>query len=159
MIEDPDQNTDSSQRRRRKGSSIGWFLLIGIVIAVVMQRPSGPKLMAEDAYQQMTERRLTIIDVRDPSEWLQTGIGRGVEPISMHRRDGVEGFIEAVKETVNYDLSRPVALICATGNRSRAMQFELLDAGFLSVFDIAEGMQGGFTEKGWIAKGLPVDGL
>lgn len=154
---DPEENLT---RKRPTFKSVWFILFVAAGFIVLGQlRSGGPKLPADVAYDRMQSHELVIIDVRDPSEWLQTGLGRGVIPISMHRLDGVEGFIDAVKREVDGRLDAPVAVICATGNRSRAMQYELQDAGFTEVYDISEGMLGNFSQQGWIERGLPMDRL
>ena len=65
-------------------------------------------------------------------------------------------FIEQVSAQVGGDHSKPVALICARGVRSRKMSVRLQQAGFTNIIDVPEGMLGSGAGAGWIKRGLPV---
>ena len=54
------------------------------------------------------------------------------------------------------DKSRPIAVICAAGNRSRWASRFLAEKGFAKVIDVAEGLFGNGRLPGWLARGLPV---
>ena len=95
---------------------------------------------------------MTLVDIRRPDEWALTGVGEGAVPITMLDRD----FIEQVSAQVGGDHSKPVALICARGVRSRKMSVRLQQAGFTNIIDVPEGMLGSGPGAGWIKRGLPV---
>lgn len=95
----------------------------------------------------------TLIDVREPSEWAQTGVPAGAQKISISRPD----FVDAVLQAVGGDKSKPVALICRSGNRSVRAAEQLAAAGFTRVTNIGDGMVGRTdVGKGWLAAQLPV---
>ena len=77
--------------------------------------------------------------------------------MTIHDPGGLPGFVEAVKAALGGDLKRPIAVICATGNRSTLAQRLLARAGFTRVLNIKEGMLGGANGPGWLPRGLPVD--
>jgi rhodanese-related sulfurtransferase len=94
-----------------------------------------------------------LIDVREPSEWAQTGVPAGAQRISISRPD----FIDAVLQAVSGDRSRPVALICRSGSRSVRAAEKLAAAGFTRVTNVGDGMIGREgVGPGWLAANLPV---
>jgi rhodanese-related sulfurtransferase len=94
-----------------------------------------------------------LVDVREPSEWAQTGAPTGAKLISNSRED----FVSAVLAEVGGDKSKPVAVICRSGARSVAAAKKLTDAGFTNVTNVGDGMIGRDTVgKGWQAAELPL---
>jgi rhodanese-related sulfurtransferase len=73
----------------------------------------------------------------------------------MHDPNGVDGFYAAVLSAVGKDKNRPIALICAAGNRSRWAQAFLADKGFKNIQNVGEGLFGNSTLPGWLKRGLP----
>lgn len=95
---------------------------------------------------------ILLVDIRRPDEWAATGIAKGAVPIDMRRED----FVAALAAYTDADKSRPIALICARGVRSRNMSQALKAAGFTNIIDVPEGMLGSGAGPGWLARGLPV---
>jgi rhodanese-related sulfurtransferase len=99
----------------------------------------------------------TIVDVRSPREWRQTGIATGARAVSIHNPNGTRAFVREMEKTVAGDKSRPVALICAAGVRSSRAARILSAAGFTNLQNISEGMLGRpDAGPGWLKRGLPV---
>lgn len=117
----------------------------------------GPTLTAPDAFAQAQAGKLTLIDIRRPDEWRQTGVARDALQINMVHPQGASGFVNQVTAEVGGDRNAPIGLICRTGNRTTQMQQVLLEAGFTRVYNIKEGMAGSSAGPGWIARGLPVE--
>jgi len=65
-------------------------------------------------------------------------------------------FMRQLAEATSGSRQKPIALICAVGNRSAFLQGRLKQAGFENVVDVAEGMIGGRRGTGWINSGLPL---
>ena len=105
----------------------------------------------------MDAGEITLIDVRSPAEWRQTGIAEGGKPVTIHNPGGAEEFARAVLAAVGGDRNRPIALICASGNRSTRASGLLAASGFTAIFNVGEGMLGRGDQPGWIARGLPVE--
>lgn len=108
-------------------------------------------LSATDARELAAEGKLVLIDIRTPNEWMQTGLPEhavGLTPRDM-------SFIDELLQIVEGNKSHPIALICATGNRSSQLQRFLTDQGFTVVSDVNEGMHGNRSAgPGWIIRGL-----
>ncbi len=118
---------------------------------------SGPALSAPDAYAQSQAGTLTLIDIRRPDEWKQTGVAQGALQINMAHPQGTAGFIQQVEAEVDGNKDAPIGLICRTGNRTTQMQRALTEAGYTRVYNVTEGMAGSGAGPGWLARGLPVE--
>lgn len=106
----------------------------------------------DEAYEALLTDSARVIDVRSREEWLETGVGAGIWPISMHE-DRFPDRLFAAKALAG---SRVVGLICATGGRSASLLRALRQAGYEGYVDISEGMLGSRRGPGWLAAGLPV---
>ncbi len=114
---------------------------------------SGGTIGVKEAFKRAAEGSIVLVDIRLPSEWRQTGIGVNAVAITMHQ--SLYKFVDDLKQAAGPD-QRPIALICAEGVRSSAMQRTLKQYGFQGVIDVHEGMMGGANGPGWIKSGLPV---
>lgn len=119
-------------------------------------RDSGPTLAAPEAYAQAQAGKLTLIDIRRPDEWRQTGVAKNALQINMAHPQGMAGFVQQVTAELGGDRNAPIGLICRTGSRTTQMQQALREAGFTQVYNIREGVAGSAAGPGWIARGLPL---
>lgn len=106
----------------------------------------------KQAHEALQEDRIRLLDIRSPKEWRETGVAQGAWPVSMHDMKFM-ARLRAVRELAE---SRPIALICATGNRSGLVTRALHMAGHDGLIDVSEGMLGSRAGQGWIRSGLPV---
>lgn len=111
------------------------------------QRTSAPEVL--DA---ALKGKVVLVDIRSREEWRQTGLAGPAHAISMHEG----GFMQKLMAALEGDRTRPVALICAQGVRSRYVQHALAGVGFTNVIDVSEGMVGSPAGPGWLKRGLPV---
>ena len=110
------------------------------------------RIHPQQAHDFMKNAGLLLIDIRTEGEWLRTGVAEGAVTMTP---SGPE-FIDHVLDLIDGDKSRPVALICASGNRSAHLQRFMQAYGFTQVVNVVEGMTGGFgAGPGWILRGLP----
>ncbi len=114
-------------------------------------------LSAPEALDKARKGEITLIDIRRPEEWRQTGVAEGVRRVNMIHPAGPQGFIDAVLREVGGRRDAPIALICRTGNRTGQMRKFLEAQGFTQVYHVAEGMAGSAAGPGWIRRGLPVE--
>jgi rhodanese-related sulfurtransferase len=114
-------------------------------------------LSAKEANALMTSGQVTLIDIRRPEEWRQTGVAKGVTKINMLNPQGMTGFAQEVAAAVNNNLNAPIVLICRTGSRTGRAALALSEMGFTNVRHVPEGMIGSSAGPGWIEQGLPVD--
>jgi len=131
-------------------------ILPALLLAACLSE-AGPTLSAPEAFEQMRSGQITLIDIRTPPEWRQTGVPEGARRIDMRHPKGPEGFAAEVLTAVGGDKDAPIALICRTGNRTTQVQKELLARGFTHVYNVKEGMVGSGAGPGWLKRGLPVE--
>jgi rhodanese-related sulfurtransferase len=93
-----------------------------------------------------------LVDIRSRQEWKETGLAAPAKPISMHEG----GFLQKLMEVAGGDRNKRIAIICATGGRTRYLQHALAGAGFVNIIDVSEGMMGSPAGPGWLKRGLPV---
>jgi rhodanese-related sulfurtransferase len=130
-----------------------YFLIAGLAaLPATAQEMSAP-----DAYAAAQAGKLTLIDIRTPPEWKQTGVARGATLINMIHPRGAQGFLDEVLAKVGGDRTAPIALICRTGNRTTQVQKFLQAQGFTSVSHVPEGMAGSRAGPGWLARQLPTE--
>lgn len=143
--------------RRAVAAGFCLLTLAPAFVAGAASAGEAPVIAADEAAKQAAAGELLVIDVRSPREWHQTGVPKGSRQVTIHNPGGLAAFVEAVKATVGGDLDKPVAMICATGNRSTIASQALGEAGFTHVLNIREGMFGSTYGKGWLERGLPLE--
>lgn len=132
-------------------------LLLGVTLGLcACSQAAAPSLSPAEAYEQAEAGTITLVDIRTPMEWRQTGIATPALRIDMHHPQGPDGFAAQLLAEVDGDKTAPVALICRTGNRSGQLQRELMARGFTKLYDVKEGMAGSSAGPGWIRRGLPI---
>jgi rhodanese-related sulfurtransferase len=114
-------------------------------------------IAAPDAQAALDAGKLTLIDIRTPPEWRETGVAKGAKRLDMLHPGGAPGFVADLLKQVNGDRNAPIGLICRTGNRTSQVARYLEAQGFTQVFNIKEGMAGSGAGPGWIKRGLPVE--
>ncbi len=133
------------------------FVLFLASVGLAAESRAGGNLDADEALARASKGDVSLIDVRSPGEWRQTGLPRGATGITIHGPNGMAGFVESVLAAMDGDKDRPLALICARGNRSSRAQEALQEAGFTQVLNVREGMIGGLNGTGWLKRGLPTE--
>lgn len=113
------------------------------------------ELSAPDAYARASAGEVTLIDVRSPREWRQTGLPAYAKAVTIHDPEGLPAFVRKIAALLDNDPSQPVALICAGGVRSAYAEKLLEQAGFTAVYTVTEGMMGGRAGPGWLKHTLP----
>ncbi len=101
--------------------------------------------------------KILIIDVRNKSEWKETGIIPGVKLVQMLTPNMTlrNDFIDDLVSVIGNDKSIEVGIICRSGNRSSAAVAMLKEKGYKNIYNIAEGMVGTTDTSGWISRGYP----
>jgi rhodanese-related sulfurtransferase len=118
---------------------------------------AAPDISAIDAAAAVQSGKVTLIDIRTPPEWKQTGVAKGAKLLNMYHPQGPEAFAEQLLSEMKGDKNAPIALICRTGNRTTQMQQFLQAKGFTQVYNVKEGMAGSGAGPGWLKRGLPVE--
>ena len=91
----------------------------------------------------MVSEDVTIIDVRTPREWQQTGIVTGSIPIMFFdekRRPHAEQWLQQV--SIYTTPEQELVLICRTGNRSKIIANYLVkQQGYTRVYNVKDGIK------------------
>ena len=127
-------------------ATLSWLLLTFAAVAET------PILSAPDAQAQMQSGDMILLDIRSPQEWRETGVAKGAWPVSMHERD----FGERLQAILAAYPPEQIAMICATGGRTKHVTDVLARNGIAGITDLSEGMMGNQRGPGWIARGMAV---
>jgi len=90
----------------------------------------------------LIQNHTPIVDIRTVGEWKESGIIKGAIPIEFFNEHGqydIPAFLKALNASV--DTSKPFALICHTGSRTKMVAQFLSDELKYSVIDIEGGME------------------
>jgi rhodanese-related sulfurtransferase len=131
--------------------------ILAISMALAALPAQAQEMSAPEAYEAVRAGKLTLIDIRTPPEWKETGIAEGAALINMIHPQGAAGFLNEVLAKVGGDRTAPIALICRTGNRTTQVHRFLKAQGFTQVYNVREGMAGSGAGPGWLARRLPVE--
>jgi len=126
------------------GSAIS-VAAVATLLAVVLTAGAGKSLAQEiitpaQALQMADDGQIMIIDIRRPDEWRKTGIPARASRATVRFDRTPTAFLKRIAELTNGDKSRPIALICAAGVRSKQASRLLRNSGYTQVLDIGEGM-------------------
>ena len=96
-------------------------------------------------------KKVTLIDIRRPEEWTQTGVIAGSKKLTVFNKNGSINPNLATELQRIAPADKPVALICRTGNRTRvAAKMITTQLGYKTVYNV----QHGITK--WIAEGRAI---
>jgi rhodanese-related sulfurtransferase len=126
-------------------------LLFFGVVSLFSQVPAFKANIDSAQLKALQAKGAVVIDIRTAPEWQETGVIRGSRMITFFRPDGsydIDGFMQGFSRVVS-DKSRPVVIICRTGNRSVPVADYLARAGYLNVYN----QKRGIVE--WIGLGWP----
>lgn len=146
-----------------RGGLWGKLPLIALllVVAFLAWRMLGPPPVAagevmtpQEAHEKAVKGEIVLVDVRTPDEWKQTGLPASGHAITMHQQG--PDFLRQLDQALGGDRSKPLAVICRTGNRTGSLVAPLEKVGYTRVINVAEGMVGGRYGPGWIKAGLPI---
>ena len=118
----------------------------------LFQKPAIAEIDPKTAYEEATKGDLVLVDVRNPNEWMKTGIPEPAVPISLQDPQ----FLQKLEEATGGDRNRKVAFICASGGRSGQVVQALPQYGWSNVVNVAGGVTGSMRTPGWVQQGLPI---
>ncbi|MEZ5478792.1 MAG: rhodanese-like domain-containing protein [Thiolinea sp.] len=101
--------------------------------------------------QTLLDQGVTLVDIRRPEEWRETGIVPGSKLLTLFDANGNADphFFRTVTTIV--PTSQPIALICRSGNRTQvASQMLARSGGYATVYPLSNGI------LGWQAEGRPL---
>jgi rhodanese-related sulfurtransferase len=133
------------------------LLAATLCLAAAGTQAQAKDISALEANAELQAGKVTLIDIRRPDEWRQTGIAKGARRVNMIQPGGAQGFLDALLKETGGRKDAPIALICRTGNRTTQLQKFLEMQGFTNVANVKEGMVGSSAGPGWMKRGLPVE--
>jgi rhodanese-related sulfurtransferase len=107
--------------------------------------------VSNEELEKLLGQGVTLVDIRTPEEWRQTGIIKGSQTITLFDQNGqvAEDFVS--KLTAAAPTNQPVALICRTGSRTRAASAMITQQlGYKKVYNVSKGI------TDWIRSGKPI---
>ncbi|OIP56362.1 MAG: sulfurtransferase [Helicobacteraceae bacterium CG2_30_36_10] len=112
------------------------FLLLLILSASLFA-----ELTNEYASQKLLDDKTPVVDIRTPPEWIETGLLKGAIPIMFFNERGdynIEKFLTELNKKV--DTTKPFALICRTGSRTKILSQFLSKEMNYKVINLKGGM-------------------
>lgn len=108
--------------------------------------------VANAQLQKLVDQQVTLIDIRRPEEWKQTGVVNSSNKLTFFSKTGqVNPQLVTELKRIAPETDKPVAIICRTGNRTRAAGKMLLtQLGYKTVYNVERGI------TKWIADGRQV---
>jgi rhodanese-related sulfurtransferase len=131
--------------------------LLTLLAGLAALPAAAQEMSAPQALEAVLAGKATLIDIRTPPEWKQTGVAQGATLINMIHPRGAQGFLDEVLAKVGGDRTAPLVLICRTGNRTAQVQRFLQTQGFTQVHHVPEGMVGSRAGPGWLVRRLPTE--
>lgn len=112
---------------------------------------TGVQNISNAELESLQQRGVTLIDIRLPEEWQQTGVVKGSKLLTFFNANGSVNPQFVSKATAMVPQGGEVALICRTGNRTLAAADMLVKAGiYPRVYNVTQGI------TGWIGARKPV---
>ncbi len=138
-----------SVRVRLRSSGIIILGVLTILLAACSEPPYNNINNGE--LQVLLEQGYTLIDIRRPDEWRQTGVVEGSRLMTFVDGGGrvTPGFLDKLQ--TEYSADTPLILICRTGNRTSTLATYMVEKlGFTQVYNVRNGI------TDWIREDRPV---
>jgi rhodanese-related sulfurtransferase len=106
-------------------------LLLSLLALPALVLPALAEVTHRPASAELINSGIPVIDIRTEQEWRQTGVVAGAIPITFFDARGrydAQAFLQQLEQQVDKD--QPIALICRTGNRTRAVSQFLSEQGY-----------------------------
>lgn len=127
-------------------------IALALALAVVSAADAEVVHVGNAELQDLLRQGVTIVDIRTPGEWRQTGVVAGsqlVQFVDEKGRVDFDAFAHQIDAVA--DPAKPVVLICRSGNRT-GKAAQMLDARTPQrrIYNVREGL------VGWNKAGLPM---
>ena len=99
------------------------------------------KIINAYASQELIDSKIPIVDIRTPQEWKETGLVKGSIPIMLFDEKGnydLKVFLADLNKAV--DTTKPFAIICRTGSRTKVLANFLSKKMNYTVTDLQNGI-------------------
>lgn len=111
------------------------------LLLLLLSVTSFANVIREYPSQKILNSKVPIVDIRTPSEWVETGVVKNSIPIMFFNERGgydVNSFLEKLNKKV--DTTKPFALICRTGSRTKLLSEFLSKQLGYDVIDLQGGI-------------------
>ncbi len=123
-----------------------FVLFFALLVSAAFAAEKIERIAPADAAKLVAAGTAVLVDVREPAEWLQTGVA---EPaVLLPKSEFDEGLLGEWKSFLKSVGEKKIILYCRSGRRADVLGAELAGKGFKVV------NAGGL--KDWAAAGLPV---
>lgn len=112
-----------------------------ILILLLLISSLFAELKNEYLTQKILDSKIPIVDIRTVGEWKETGILKGSIPIEFFNEEGkynIAAFLTELNAKV--DTTKPFALICRTGSRTKLISVFLSNTYNYKVTNITGGI-------------------
>jgi rhodanese-related sulfurtransferase len=130
------------------------ILALGALPASAQRTATGTTMTAAEAHAKALAGDVILVDIRTPEEWKDTGVPASAHAVTMHQQG--PAFVAGLRAAMGGDATKPLAIICNSGNRTSNIYADLQRAGFTNLINVAEGVGGGPFGRGWLKSGLPL---
>lgn len=114
-------------------------------------RQEGVQNVSNAELKTLMDQGVTLIDIRLPEEWTETGVVKGSKLLTFFNSDGSVNPDFVKQATAIAPQGGEVALICRTGNRTQAAADMLIKAGiYKRVYNVTHGI------TTWVGEGQQV---
>ena len=113
-----------------------------ILLLLLLLTTLSAELKQEYLSKKLLDSKIPIVDIRTVGEWKETGILEGTIPIEFFNEKGkyeVQAFLAELNEKV--DTTKPFALICRTGSRTKLIAAYLANTYNYKVTNIIGGIK------------------
>jgi rhodanese-related sulfurtransferase len=122
------------------------FLRLLLLLAPLSAFADVPKITPAEAAQLVADGKAVLVDVREPAEWLETGVAKPAVLLAKSDFDGA--MADNWKDFLAQSGDKEIILYCRSGKRAGIVGEALAKSGHKVT------NAGGF--KDWQAAGLPV---
>lgn len=129
------------------------FVMLGLVGSPALAQVAPlPAMTVREAHAATKAGKVILVDIRRPEEWTDTGVAEGAI-----RLDMTSPIFEARLAGLRAENpGKPIAIICRTANRTRAVQDILGKRGWRDLVNVKGGMLGDGQNSGWLEEKLPL---
>lgn len=137
------------------GSLLGTLRTLGVFATVVLAvAPTQAEVLhvGNEELQSLLKQGVTLVDIRTPAEWKQTGVVAGSQMVMYVDEKGrvdPEAFTKELNAVA--DPTKPVVLICRSGNRTgHAAKMLSAKDPQRKIYNVKDGI------GSWARAGLPI---
>jgi rhodanese-related sulfurtransferase len=119
-------------------------LLAALFTTALMSAAEAPKITPAEAAKRVADGKAVLVDVREASEWAETGVAA---PATLLAKSDFDGAQKDWKPFLEKNAGKEVILYCRSGNRSGKVAAALAEKG------VKTANAGAFAD--WEKAGLP----